>query len=290
MGVSRTGGVDPAEEHERDEIEEEEVAGGHAQRDRRARHDVLLDHQAEDKVHPGVEGGADHEEAQARRHRGHETSPVVDGHASPLPPDGRGSPEPRDHPEGEEEHAHLERPDGPLAEETRPRRERVKMGGGAREKTQRGQPHGDHGSARTTAHSWQPGELVINGGTPGLRDGRAVLEVRARAGFCRPVRVSDRPAASIPVTLDFTPLSVEVVSATRYWAKGGGGLVVVRSRGASRVAVGVGPLSFRAYPAGPPDSNLHVAIVALPWNYEVGTPIAAIAQDEAGNTTTPNDA
>src|SRR5438067_2492520 len=63
---------------------------------------------------------------------------------------------------------------------------------------------------------------------------------------------------------------------------------VVRSRGASRVAVGVGPLSFRAYPAGPADSNLHVAIVALPWNYEVGTPIAAIAQDEAGNTTTRN--
>src|SRR5438552_857231 len=95
------------------------------------------------------------------RHSGHETSPVVDGHASPLPPDGRGSPEPRDHPEGEEEHAHLERPDGPLAEETRPRREREKMGGGAREKTHRGQPHGDHGSARTTAHSWQPGERTL---------------------------------------------------------------------------------------------------------------------------------
>jgi len=131
-------------------------------------------------------------------------------------------------------------------------------------------------------------ELVINGGTLGLREGGAVLEVRARDGFWRPIRVDDKPVASIPVTLDFTPPSVEVVSATRYWAKGGGGLVVVRSRGASRVAVGVGPLSFRAYPAGPADSNLHVAIVALPWNYEVGTPIAAIAQDEAGNTTTRN--
>src|SRR5438094_102106 len=124
-------------------------------------------------------------------------------------------------------------------------------------------------------------ELVINGGTLGLREGGAVLEVRARDGFWRPIRVDDKPVASIPVTLDFTPPSVEVVSATRYWAKGGGGLVVVRSRGASRVAVGVGPLSFRAYPAGPADSNLHVAIVALPWNYEVGTPIAAIAQDAA---------
>jgi murein DD-endopeptidase MepM/ murein hydrolase activator NlpD len=130
--------------------------------------------------------------------------------------------------------------------------------------------------------------LQITGGTLGLREGSAVLEVRARDGFWRPIRVDDKPVASVPVTLDFTPPSLEVVSATRYWAKGGGGLVVIRSRGASRVAVGVGALSFRAYPAGLADSNLHVAIVALPWDYEVGTPIAATAQDEAGNTTTRN--
>src|SRR6266852_3371675 len=92
---------------------------------------------------------------------------------------------------------------------------------------------------------------------PGVREGGAMLEVRARDGFWRPIRVDDKPVASVPVTLDFTPPSLEVVSATRYWAKGGGGLVVVRSRGASRVAVGVGALSFRAYPAGAADSNLY---------------------------------
>src|SRR5215470_8221245 len=139
-----------------------------------------------------------------------------------------------------------------------------------------------------TPASSQRVALQITGGTLGLREGGAVLEVRARDGFWRPIRVDDKPVASIPVTLDFTPPSIEAVSATRSWAKGGGGLVVIRSRGASRVAVGVGPLSFRAYPAGLPESNLHVALVALPWDYEVGTPIAAVAQDEAGNTVTRN--
>ena len=127
--------------------------------------------------------------------------------------------------------------------------------------------------------------LQITGATLGLREGAATLEVLARDGFWRPIRVDDRPILTTPVTLDFTPPSLEVVAATRYWAQGGGGLVVLRSKGASRVAVTVGGLAFRAYPAGPPESNLFVDIVALPWNYEAGTPIMAVAQDEAGNVT-----
>jgi murein DD-endopeptidase MepM/ murein hydrolase activator NlpD len=127
--------------------------------------------------------------------------------------------------------------------------------------------------------------LQVTGATLGLREGAAVLEVVARDGFWRPIRVDDRAILTIPVTLDFTPPSVEIVAATRYWAQGGGGLVVVRSRGASRVAVTVGGLAFPAYPAGPAESNLFVDLVALPWNYQIGTPIAAVAQDEAGNIT-----
>jgi murein DD-endopeptidase MepM/ murein hydrolase activator NlpD len=127
--------------------------------------------------------------------------------------------------------------------------------------------------------------LQVTGATLGLREGAATLEVLARDGFWRPIRVDDRPILTAPVTLDFTPPSLEVVAATRYWAQGGGGLVVLRSKGASRVAVTVGGLAFRAYPAGPAESNLFVDIVALPWNYEAGTPITAVAQDEAGNVT-----
>ena len=127
--------------------------------------------------------------------------------------------------------------------------------------------------------------LQVTGATLGLREGAAMLEVLARDGFWRPIRVDDRPVLTAPVMLDFTPPSLEVVAATRYWAQGGGGLVVLRSKGASRVAVTVGGLAFRAYPAGPVESNLFVDIVALPWNYETGTPVTAVAQDEAGNVT-----
>ena len=127
--------------------------------------------------------------------------------------------------------------------------------------------------------------LQVTGGTLGLREGGATLEVLARDGFWRPIRVDDRPILAVPVTLDFSPPSLEVVAATRYWAQGGGGLVVMRSKGAARVAVGVGALSFPAYPAGPAETNLYVAMVALPWNYQGGTPITAVAQDEAGNAT-----
>jgi murein DD-endopeptidase MepM/ murein hydrolase activator NlpD len=127
--------------------------------------------------------------------------------------------------------------------------------------------------------------LQIAGGTLGLREGAATLEVLARDGFWRPIRVDDRPIATAQVSLDFTPPSLEIVGATRYWAQGGGGLVVLRSKGASRVAVNVGGLAFPAYPAGSPESNLFVDLVALPWNYQ-GAPLTAVAQDEAGNSTT----
>ena len=127
--------------------------------------------------------------------------------------------------------------------------------------------------------------LQVAGATLGLREGAATLEVLARDGFWRPIRVDDRPILTTQVTLDFTPPSLEVVAATRYWAQGGGGLVVLRSTGASRVDVTVGGLAFRAYPAGPPESSLFVDLVALPWNYQSGTAITAVAQDEAGNVT-----
>ena len=127
--------------------------------------------------------------------------------------------------------------------------------------------------------------LQIAGGTLGLREGAATLEVLARDGFWRPIRVDDRPIATAQVTLDSTPPSLEIVGATRYWAQGGGGLVVLRSKGALRVAVNVGGLAFPAYPAGSPESNLFVNLVALPWDYQ-GAPLTAVAQDEAGNTTT----
>jgi murein DD-endopeptidase MepM/ murein hydrolase activator NlpD len=89
--------------------------------------------------------------------------------------------------------------------------------------------------------------------------------------------------ASLPVTLDFTPPTLEVLSSTRYLSRGGGGLVALRARGAARVGVAVGDLFFPGFPAGAADGGLYAALYALPWNLPPSSPITVSAQDEAGN-------
>ena len=127
-------------------------------------------------------------------------------------------------------------------------------------------------------------QLTLAGSTLGLREGGATLEVRARDGFWRPIRVDDQRLLSVPVTLDLTPPSLEVAAATPYLHQGGGGLVALRTKGGSRVGVWVGELFFPAFPAGAADSGLAVALFALPWDVPVNTPITVSAQDEAGNS------
>lgn len=126
-------------------------------------------------------------------------------------------------------------------------------------------------------------QLIVAGGTLGLREGAANLEVRARDTFWRPVRVDDRMIANLPVMIDFTPPSLEVLASTRYLSRGGGALVAVRAKGAARVGVNVGDLFFPGFPAGAPDTGLHAVLYALPWNLPPNSPVTATAQDEAGN-------
>ena len=126
-------------------------------------------------------------------------------------------------------------------------------------------------------------QLIVAGGTLGLREGAATLEVRARDGFWRPIRVDDRTIASLPVTLDFTPPTLEILASTRYLSRGGGGLVALRAKGAARVGVAVGDLFFPGFAAGAPDSGLYATLYALPWNLPPNSPITVSAQDEAGN-------
>jgi murein DD-endopeptidase MepM/ murein hydrolase activator NlpD len=118
----------------------------------------------------------------------------------------------------------------------------------------------------------------------GLREGAATLEIRARDGFWRPIRIGGRPIVSAPVTVDLTPPSLEVLAATRYLHQGGGGLAALRVKGAARSGVKVGDVLFPAYPAGAADSGLAVALFALPWNLPDTTAISAWADDEAGNS------
>ncbi len=127
-------------------------------------------------------------------------------------------------------------------------------------------------------------EITMAAKELGLQEGAATLEVRARDGFRRPVRVDHRPIVSAPVTIDLTPPSLEVLGATHYLHQGGGGLATLRVKGAARSGVKVGDVFFPAFPAGAADSGLAVALFALPWNLPNLTTITAWADDEAGNS------
>ena len=140
--------------------------------------------------------------------------------------------------------------------------------------------------AFTGAPAEQRLDLTVDGRATGLREGQAVLEVRARDTYWRLLRVDDRPVLTLPVTLDFTPPTLEVLGSTRYLARGGGGLIALRARGASRVGVNAGGVFFPAVPAGAEGSGAMVAMLALPWDLPAGATVSVLAQDEAGNTVT----
>jgi len=126
--------------------------------------------------------------------------------------------------------------------------------------------------------------LTVTGKEAGLQEGPATLEVMARDGFWRPVRRDDRPVASLAVSIDLTPPSLEVLATTRYLHQGGGGLAALRVKGAARAGVRVGEVLFPAYPVGAAASGLAVALFALPWDLPDMTSITAWADDEAGNS------
>lgn len=125
--------------------------------------------------------------------------------------------------------------------------------------------------------------LTVEGRSPGLREGGAKLEVYARDDFWRPVRFGDQPVLALPVTLDLTPPTLELLSATRYLAQGGGGVVVYRAGGAVRTGVTVGELFFPGFPVGSGGSGAHAALIAVPFDLAVTSPVTLRAEDEAGN-------
>lgn len=126
-------------------------------------------------------------------------------------------------------------------------------------------------------------EVTAEGKALGLREGRATLEVFARDGFWRPLRIHDRPILVQPVTLDLTPPTLELLGATQYVGQGGGGLVVFRSKGATRAGVNVGGIFFPAFPVGDPETGTYVALLAMPYDFPPTTPVLLTATDDARN-------
>ncbi len=124
--------------------------------------------------------------------------------------------------------------------------------------------------------------LTVQGAALGLKEGSATLEVWARDDYWRPLRRDDKPAVAMPVTIDLTPPSIEVLAATQYLYQGGGGLVVFRVRGGESAEVRAGALVYPSFPAR--DDGTRVALLGLPWDFALGTPLAVTARDEAGNT------
>jgi murein DD-endopeptidase MepM/ murein hydrolase activator NlpD len=128
--------------------------------------------------------------------------------------------------------------------------------------------------------------VTIEPAAHGLKEGAATLEVRARDDVWRPLKLDSGVTATAPVTIDLTPPKLEVLSSTQYVSNGGVALVVFRVDGATRSQVTVGTAPFPSFPAGAPEKNARVALLALPYNYEAGTPLAIRAEDDAGNVVT----
>ncbi|RPH78554.1 MAG: hypothetical protein EHM88_15785, partial [Candidatus Rokuibacteriota bacterium] len=128
--------------------------------------------------------------------------------------------------------------------------------------------------------------VTIDSAALGLKEGGATLEVRGGDDFWRPLGTKDTALLSRPVTVDLTPPRVEVLSSTRYVSPGGAVMIAFRAADAARIDVSVGPKVFPSFPYGPPEKGARVALIALPYDFAPGTPLAVTARDEAGNVAT----
>ena len=123
--------------------------------------------------------------------------------------------------------------------------------------------------------------LALEAATLGLKEGPAELVVFARDAVWRP-RPDPAPRLVHKFTVDLTPPTVELKSATGYLKHAGAGIAVYRVSGAVRSGIQVGPAFFPGVPGLTADAAVHVALFAIPYD-AAPTPPAVLAEDEAGN-------
>ena len=126
--------------------------------------------------------------------------------------------------------------------------------------------------------------VTVESAAIGLKEGGATLEMWGSDDFWRPLRLHDKVVASQPITIKLTPPRLEMLASTRYVSPGGAVLVAFKTSDASRIDVTVGKRAFPSFPYGPPERGARVALIALPYDYDAGTPLAITVRDEAGNT------
>jgi murein DD-endopeptidase MepM/ murein hydrolase activator NlpD len=115
----------------------------------------------------------------------------------------------------------------------------------------------------------------------GLTEGPAELQVFVTDSLWRP-RPDLGPRLVHRFTVDLTPPTVELKTATGYIKHAGAGVVVYRVTGAARSGVQAGGEFFPGMAGLGPDPLVHVALYTVPYG-SPATPPVILAEDEAGN-------
>ncbi|HWO41188.1 MAG TPA: M23 family metallopeptidase, partial [Candidatus Eisenbacteria bacterium] len=118
----------------------------------------------------------------------------------------------------------------------------------------------------------------------GLKEGPAVLEVRARDGSLWRFFGGNEAVVRKNMTIDVSPPSLELIADDPYINFGGSGLVVYRpSPDAVRSGVRIGRHFFPGYKAHPRDPNAYLVFFAHPYDVPETEKAALVAVDKAGN-------
>jgi murein DD-endopeptidase MepM/ murein hydrolase activator NlpD len=117
-----------------------------------------------------------------------------------------------------------------------------------------------------------------------IPEGPATLTVIARDGSWLNYLVTRPPTLSQPVTIDYTPPTIEVLTTQHYMRLGGSDVVVYKtSKDAVRSGVAVERYFFPGHKGLLPDPEIAVALFAVPQDLTTAAHPKLVADDAAGN-------
>ena len=118
-----------------------------------------------------------------------------------------------------------------------------------------------------------------------LKDGPGFLNVTAADRSYWSFFRGNKTTFERPVTVDFNPPTVEVISEDRYVTQGGTGLVTYKtSPDTERSGVRIGDYFFPGYKGHLADRGVSLAFFSHPYNVSVKERAMVFAEDHAGNT------
>jgi murein DD-endopeptidase MepM/ murein hydrolase activator NlpD len=128
-------------------------------------------------------------------------------------------------------------------------------------------------------------ELRLAPSEQGLGDGALSMTVEVRDNAWRNWWNGNRALIERRLVVDTRPPSIEVLSQAHNINQGGSGLVIYRvSEPCVRTGVRVGDTFYPGRPGLFEDSGALAAFIALDYDQGRDTPLAVVAEDEAGNT------